>query len=123
MLYFATQNSLSYNVNDKVLYLGYKDSNDSINVVRILENQGLFWGDEDKEDVENFNTIEHILIGQVDYREERMVYIVDSDLKFNLDNVAGTFVPIKGDWLDMKCTVQKNEKRPVDINTKQVRNT
>ncbi|XP_032528460.2 probable RNA helicase armi [Danaus plexippus] len=120
MLYFATQNSLSYNVNDKVLYLGYKDSNDSINVVRILENQGLFWGDENEEDVENFNTIEHILIGQVDYREERMVYIVDSDLKFNLDNVAGTFIPIKGDWLEMKCTVQQNEKRPVDINTKQV---
>ncbi|KAI5644922.1 AAA domain-containing protein [Phthorimaea operculella] len=97
-LFFDTTScSLKFYLNDKVLYLGYKDSNDSVIVV-----------------------IEHVIIGEVDCRQERNVIIKDSDLKFTLDDVEGTFIPMKGDWLEMKCTVQFDENKPSDISASQV---
>ncbi|CAH2050627.1 unnamed protein product, partial [Iphiclides podalirius] len=107
-------------VNDQVLYLGYKDSNDSIIVVRILENKGLFWGTENDVEENKFQVIEHIMLGEVDFRVERNIYIKESDLKFNLDDVEGTFIPVTGDWLELKCKMQLDEKNPSDISIKQV---
>ncbi|XP_039754327.1 probable RNA helicase armi [Pararge aegeria] len=113
--------TVEVNVNDKVLYLGYKDANNAIVVVRILQNEGLFWGDDDTESEEKiFNVIEHVLVGQVEYRQDRLVFIKESDLKFNLDGVTGTFVPIKGDWIEMKCSVQQDVNKPSDMSTNQV---
>ncbi|CAH2102325.1 unnamed protein product [Euphydryas editha] len=112
--------SLKLNINDKIVYLGYKDCNDRLVVVRILENQGLFWGDEENIEEDHFNVIEHVLIGQVDRRQDRFVYMSQSDIKFNLDNVEGTFVPIKGDWLEMKCSLQDNCNESTIISTIQV---
>ncbi|XP_023946786.2 probable RNA helicase armi [Bicyclus anynana] len=122
MIYFETIGSnINVDVNDKVLYLCYKDINDSMVVVRILENQGLFWGDDTEESEEKgFSVIEHILVGQVDYRQDRAVYMTEGDLKFNLDDVEGTFVPIKGDYIEMKCSVQKDENHPTSMSTNQV---
>ncbi|CAK1602239.1 unnamed protein product, partial [Parnassius mnemosyne] len=121
MLYFdTTVCSHNLHINDQVLYLGYKDLNESIIVVRILENKGLFWGENGDSEENKFRVIEHILIGEVDNREDRYVFIKESDLKFNLDNVEGTFVPVKGDWLELKCTVQLDEDKQSDISMQQV---
>ncbi|XP_072941248.1 probable RNA helicase armi [Epargyreus clarus] len=121
MLYFdLSACSLNLSENDKVLYLGYKDANESIIVVRILQNLGVSWGFEEDTEENKFEVIEHVLIGEVNERENRFVYIKDSDLKFNLDNVEGTFVPVKGDWLEMKCKIKQDENKLSDISTKQV---
>lgn len=121
VLYFdLSACSINVQLNDKVLYLGYKDGNDSIIVARILENQGIFWGDEEERDENSFQVITHVIIGEVDYRQDRNVYIKDSDLKFNLDNIEGNFIPIKGDWLELKCTVQYDEDKPANISAAQV---
>ncbi|XP_049875314.1 probable RNA helicase armi [Pectinophora gossypiella] len=112
--------SIPVSLNDKVLYLSYNDANGSVKVVRLLQNLGVSWGSEDQMNEDKFKIIEHVIIGEVDCRQERFVCIKDSDLKFSLDNVKGTFVPIKGDWLEMKCTVQYDENKPSDISTSQV---
>ncbi|XP_014367038.2 probable RNA helicase armi [Papilio machaon] len=121
MFYFDTSNCSCYcNVNDQVLYLGYKDANGSIVVVRILENKGLFWGEEGEIEENSFQVTEHILVAEVDRRENRDVYLKESDVKFNLDDVKGTFVPINGDWLEITCTIQMNDTKPFDISMKQI---
>ncbi|XP_059050949.1 probable RNA helicase armi isoform X2 [Achroia grisella] len=121
MIYFELPNStLKLNINDKVLYLGYKNSDDGIVVVRILEHMGICWTDDNEVEENSFNVIEHILVGEVDYRQDRFVYIKDNDIKFSLDTVEGTMIPIKGDWLEIKCTVQWDENKPSDISAAQV---
>lgn len=121
MLYFDTSNSSCYcNVNDQVLYLAHKDGNDSIVVVRILENRGSFWGEEGDLEEISFQVTEHILVAEVARRENRNVYLKESDVKFNLDDVKGTFVPINGDWLELTCSIQMDESKPFDITMKQV---
>ncbi|CAG9796479.1 unnamed protein product [Diatraea saccharalis] len=121
MLYFdISACSVNININDKVLYLAYCDSNERIVVVRILENQGISWGDEEHVEQDNFDVIQHIIIGEVVQRQERFVYIKDSDLKFSLDDVYSTFVPIEGDWLELNCKVQWDENKPSDISSAQV---
>ncbi|XP_050346309.1 probable RNA helicase armi [Nymphalis io] len=120
-VYYDISNcSLKLNVNDKVLYLGYKDSNDSVFIVRILGNLGLAWGDAEEAEENKFRVVEHVLIGQVARRQDRFIYISESDLKFNLDDVEGTFVPIEGDWLEIICSVQEDSIRPFNISTDQV---
>ncbi|XP_050666667.1 probable RNA helicase armi [Leptidea sinapis] len=122
-LYFdITSCSINLNVNDKILYLCYENTNGSVKVVRILENQGICWDGEDLSDEQCFNVIEHIIIGQVEYRQDRNVFISDSDLKFSLDDVKGVFIPIQGDWLEMKCTIQQKTDELTDVSTKQVVN-
>lgn len=119
--YDLTGCQLNFNVNDIIVYLGYRNTNDTIIVVRILENQGPFWGDEEiKTEEKNFDIIEHVLIGQVASRHERFVYMAENDLKFCLDDVEGSFIPIRGDWLELKCSVQQDSKKLSDISTVQV---
>ncbi|XP_068626233.1 probable RNA helicase armi [Battus philenor] len=121
MFYFDLSTSTcNCNVNDLVLYLGYKNTNDTVVVVRILENRGMFWGEEDSREEKNFQIIDHVLIGEVSHREDRHIYIKESDIKFNLDDVEGTFIPIKGDWLELNCEVQMYENKPSDISMNQV---
>ncbi|XP_028158761.1 probable RNA helicase armi [Ostrinia furnacalis] len=121
MLYYDLSSTLiTVRVNDKVLYLAYTDKNERNVVVRLLENQGLSWADDECTEQDSFKVINHVIIGEVDYRQERLVYIKDSDLKFNLDNVEGIFVPVKGDWLEMSCRIQFDEKKPCDIGSAQV---
>ncbi|XP_047041794.1 probable RNA helicase armi [Helicoverpa zea] len=122
MLYFdITACSVNLNLNDKVLYLCYKKSKDSLVVVRILENQGEHWGDFDLEVDENgYKVIEHVIIGEVQTRQDRYVIIKESDLKFSLDDVVATFVPIQGDMLEMMCKVQYDEDNPMDISSNMV---
>ncbi|KAJ8736291.1 hypothetical protein PYW08_006947 [Mythimna loreyi] len=107
--------SIKLQLNDKVEYLCYKDSKGSLVVVRILQNQGEHWGDFEVDVQESsYNVIEHVIIGEVEYREGRMVIIKESDLKFNLDNVVATFVPIQGDLLELLCKVKYDEDNPMD---------
>ncbi|PZC78433.1 hypothetical protein B5X24_HaOG202177 [Helicoverpa armigera] len=122
MLYFdITACSVNLNLNDKVLYLCYKKSKDSLVVVRILENQGEHWGDFDLEVDENgYRVIEHVIIGEVQTRQDRYVIIKESDLKFSLDDVIATFVPIQGDLLELMCKVQYDEDNPMDISSNMV---
>lgn len=108
------------NINDKILYLGYKNSNEKLVVVRILQNEGISWEDEDGSEEQRFDVINHIIVGLVDHRDNRYVYIQGGDLKFNLDDVQGSFIPIEGDWLEMQCAVQKNDDKLTDINMTQV---
>ncbi|KAI8438711.1 hypothetical protein MSG28_011124 [Choristoneura fumiferana] len=115
-----TAYSISCQVNDKVLYLCYKDDNDSIIVVRVLENQGIFWGDSMDTEENQFQVIEHVIIGEVDFRQERLVYMKDSDLKFDLDDVEAGFIPMKGDWLELRCSIQWRDDKPADISAAQV---
>ncbi|XP_037867032.1 probable RNA helicase armi [Bombyx mori] len=123
-LYFDAQScTLDLKFNDQVLYLGYKNQNDSTVVVRILKNLGAFWDsgrdiEESEETV--YGIIEHVVIGEVDERKNRYVYIKDSDIKFSLDDVASNLVPVSGDWLELKCSVQWNEEKPTDISPSQV---
>ncbi|XP_041975066.1 probable RNA helicase armi [Aricia agestis] len=120
-IYYDTSNcSLKLNVDDNIIYLGYKDPNERTVVVRIIENKGYHWGDDFQEEEQKFDVIEHILVGQVKFRQERFVFINESDLKFNLDDVEGTFVPIQGDWIEIKSIVQKNNNKPSDISANQV---
>lgn len=114
--------SIKVLLNDKVLYLCYKDTSDSIVVVRILENQGIYWGDEEIVEENAFSVIEHTVVGEVESRQDRFVFMKGSDMKFSLDDVEGTFVPIKGDWLELKCSVQFDENKPSDISAVQVIN-
>lgn len=122
MLYCSTTScSIRLNINDKVVYLCYKDSNDSITVVRILTNNGEHWGDFEPDVEESgYKAIEHVIIGEVDFRDKRMVIMKDSDLKFSLDNVAATFIPVKGDFLQLKCIVQFDEDQPMDMSSNRV---
>ncbi|XP_061709089.1 probable RNA helicase armi [Cydia pomonella] len=120
-LYFdITLSPLTFSVNDKILYLGYQDDNETIKVVRVLENYGPFWGDSMDMEEDKFKVIEHVIIGEVGYREERLVFLKDNDLKFSLDEVEATFIPMKGDWLELICTVQYQDDKPADISAAQV---
>lgn len=123
-LYFDTSLSpLSLNLNDNISYLCYKDKNDSVIIVRVLKNHGPSWSDENYEvnsEETQYKVLIHVIIGEVECREKRFVYIKDTDLKFCLDEVEGTFVPIKGDWLELKCEVQWDHNRPTDITATQV---
>lgn len=123
MILFDTSScSLNLEVMDKVLYLCYKNENDAITIVRILENQGIFWGDEEEAVSESsHNVIEHVFVGEVDDRDERAVFIKNSNLKFDLDQVTGTFIPIPGDWLELLCKVKFDDDKPTDINFDMVR--
>lgn len=114
--------TLSLNLNDKVTYLGYKNEIDQTIITRILENHGMVWETWEDEKVEesNFNIIDHIIVAEVDYRKERFVYLKDNDLKFSLDDVEGPIVPIPGDWLELKCSVQLDEDKPYNITGSQV---
>lgn len=122
MLYCSiTACSIKLNINDKVVYLCYKDSNESIIVVRILTNVGEHWGDfEPDVDESGYKVIEHVIIGEVEFRDKRMVIMKNSDLKINLDNVTATFIPVKGDFLQMKCMVQFDEDHPMDMSSNRV---
>lgn len=120
LFYELSSSSINVQVNDKVLYLAYTDANEKVIVVRLLENQGICWGEEETPEENSFQVINHVIIGEVDYRHERFVYIKDNDLKFSLDEVEATFVPIKGDWLELKCKVQWDENKPYDISSAQV---
>lgn len=120
-LYFdMSASSISCQVNDKVLYLCYKDNNDSVIVVRLLENQGIFWGDTMDTEENQFQVIEHVIIGEVDFRQERLVFMKDSDLKFDLDDVEAEFIPMKGDWLELRCSMQWRDDKPAVISAAQV---
>ncbi|CAK1540160.1 unnamed protein product [Leptosia nina] len=119
--YYDTTSCLhNLNINDKILYLAYTDNNDKLRVVRILENQGQCWGDEEWLDEKSFNVVHHLFVGQVEYRKERYVHIKGGDLKFSLDDVEGSFIPIEGDWLEMKCTVQQNHEKLMDITMNEI---
>lgn len=124
LFYFdALSCSINVRLNDKVLYLGYKDSNDSIVIARILENQGTYWGNENvEEDIEEnkYKVIEHVIVGEVEYRKDRYVYMKDKGFKFCLNEVEATIVPIKGDWLELNCKIQWDEEKPSDISAAQV---
>lgn len=117
MLYYdTTACSITLRLNDKILYLCYKDSEGSLVVVRILSNQGEHWGDFDIDVQENgYKVIEHVFIGEVEFREDRVVIIKESDLKFSLDNVVASFVPVQGDLLELMCKVKYDEDNPMDI--------
>lgn len=122
-LYFDISScKLSLSLNDKVTYLGYKNEIDRIVITRILENHGMVWESWEDEKVEesNFKIINHIIVAEVDYRMERLVHLKDNDLKFSLDDVEGTMVPIAGDWLELKCSVQLDEDKPYNISGSQV---
>lgn len=120
-IYFDTTNyNYVFNENDKVLYLGYKNSDEKLNVVRILQNQGMCWENEENFEEQKFDVIHHIIVGQVEYRQDRFVYIQGGELKFNLDNVKGSYIPIEGDWLELQCTVQRINETVTDINMTQV---
>lgn len=121
MLFFdSTFCSITLSLNDKVLYLGYIDKNDSIVVVRILENLGLAWSEKEEVHESSYKVIEHVIVGEVLSREDRFVLMKDGDLKFSLDDVEATFVPVKGDWLELKCAMQFDEENPTDISAAQV---
>lgn len=117
-----TSCTLSLNLNDKVTYLGYKNEIDRTIITRILENHGMVWETWDDEKVEesSFKIIDHVIVAEVDYRKERFVYLKGNDLKFSLDDVEGTMVPIAGDWLELKCSVQLDEDKPYNITGSQV---
>lgn len=121
MLYYdLSSNSINVQVNDKVLYLAYTDANEKIVVSRILENQGISWGNDETFEENSFEVINHIIIGEVESRQGRLVFMKDNDLKFSLDDIEATFVPIKGDWLELNCKVQRDESKPYDISAAQV---
>lgn len=108
--YFDTSTcSHKLRFNDKVLYLGYYKQDDKVAIVKILQNEGNFWGDEDLQEEVLFKQTDHILIGQVASRQGRIVYMANGDIKFNLDDVEGIFVPIEGDMLEMSCKVLSND--------------
>lgn len=114
--YDTTACSLNLQLNDKIVYLCYKDSKDSLVIVRILQNQGEHWGDFEVDVQEtSYGVVEHVFIGEVEFRDDRWVIIKESDLKFSLDNVVGTFVPIQGDLLELICKVKYDEDNPMDI--------
>lgn len=97
------------------MYLGYYKEDNQIHVVKILHNEGNFWGDEDAANEEiAFEQSEHTLIGQVARREGRVVYMSHGDVKFNLDNVDGPMVPIEGDVLEIRCKVLANEENEIE---------
>ncbi|XP_011567013.3 probable RNA helicase armi [Plutella xylostella] len=102
---------------DRVSYMCYKEE-DTFKVVRLLENHGPAWGDIVETQEDKYQIIEHTIIGEVENRQNRLVYM--KDLTFNLDDVEAAFVPVKGDWLELKCSVQFDESKPSDISTKQV---
>lgn len=105
---------------DRVSYMCYKEE-DTFKVVRLLENHGPAWGDIVETQEDKYQIIEHTIIGEVENRQNRLVYM--KDLTFNLDDVEAAFVPVKGDWLELKCSVQFDESKPSDISTKQVKFT
>ncbi|XP_045527649.1 probable RNA helicase armi [Pieris brassicae] len=120
-IYYDTSScSFNLNVHDKIIYLGYTNSNEELVIVRILQNEGIAWENDDDSEEQRFNVINHIIVGIVDCREDRFVYIQGGDLKFNLDSVQGSFIPIAGDWLEMLCSIQKNDEKLTDINMTQV---
>lgn len=122
MIFFdITDCSLNLHLSDKVSYLCYKDENESIVIVRILENYGIFWGDgEEAIDEDSYDIIDHVFVGEVEFRQDRTVFIKDSNVNFSLDKVTATFIPIQGDWLEILCKVKFDNEKPMDITFDQV---
>lgn len=109
-----------YNVNDQVMFLAYKDQQeDNIKVVRILQHNGPAWGDVDA-DVKHFDIIDHSIVVQVIDRVGRDVILKDTDLKFNLNEVEITFIPVKGDWLELACSVQWDDENGTGVTPEKV---
>ncbi|XP_075974584.1 putative RNA helicase armi isoform X1 [Anticarsia gemmatalis] len=122
MLFFDKSScKIKLQIKDKVLYVCRKDESDAMVVVRIIENQGIYWGDpEDAVEENTFKVIEHVFVGQVEYRQDRAVVIKNSNLEFDLDKVTATFIPIEGDWLEILCKVQFNDDNPMNISLDEV---
>lgn len=122
MFYFNMEGcSIHVAQNDKVVYLCYKEADESIVVVRILQNLGEHWGDFEVDvDERGFPVREHVIVGEVEYRQDRMVIIKESDLSFSLDKVVATFVPVQGDLLELMCKVKYDEDNPTDVSSNQV---
>lgn len=95
----------TFNVGDKVDYIAYNDKNDTVKVLKIVHNRGAVWGDDSGEE-KILNIIEHVVIGEVASRNDRVVQIRDAALKFHLDEVETTLIPMPGDWLELSCTVK-----------------
>lgn len=119
-MFFFDMSACSVNIHvmDKVTYLCYKDENESLVVVRILENHGAFWGNEDEAvDESSYDVVDHVFVGEVELRQDRTVFVKNgnSNVKFDLDNVTATFVPIPGDWLELLCKVKFDIEKPMDI--------
>lgn len=122
-LYFDISScQLSLNLNDKVTYLGFKNETDNIVITRIIQNHGIVWESWADDNVEeaSFKIIDHVIVAEVESREKRLVYLKENDLKFSLDDVEGTMVPIAGDWLELNCSVQLDDDKPYNITGSQV---
>lgn len=82
----------------------------------------MVWESHEDQKVEetNFSIINHVIVAEVDHRVERLVYLKNNDLKFSLNDVEGTMVPIAGDWLELTCLVQSDDDKPCNITGSQV---
>lgn len=108
-----------FSINDKITYVAYKDKDQAIKVLRILQNIGNTWGDPD-DTVRHYSIINHVVVGEVGMREDRFVYIKDTNLKYSLDEVETNIAPMPGDWLEINCTVQWDANTVKEVTANQV---
>lgn len=115
MLYLELNDSFSsIKLNDTIRYIGYKNDNDMIKVVRIVQNLGPMW-DETIENEIHYDVIEHVIVCEVISRDKRIVSFKDTDLKLDLDQVQSNFIPVTGDWVELVCNMQWSDDIPTDI--------
>ncbi|KAH9637685.1 hypothetical protein HF086_009353 [Spodoptera exigua] len=121
MFYFNTEGcSIHLQLNDKVVYLCYKDAEESIVVVRILQNQGEHWGDFEVDvDERGFPVIEHVIVGEVEYRKDRLVYVeaIESNQCSCSWRVLKMEITDKAKVVQEHSEVEDIEKRSMEIET------
>lgn len=102
-------------VGDTVHYLAYKkDKDNDQKICKIIYLQEGSWDNTDavpQSNIVKVNVLTRSIIGKVFRREGRKVFIDPNDICIDLDKISSEFIPIVGDWLQLKTLVEVNEDK------------
>ncbi|KAH0548424.1 probable RNA helicase armi [Cotesia glomerata] len=97
----------------KVHYLAYQTSQDDIKVRKIISIVSDFWDVNDDGDLISNNDknqiIRKTIVCKVMKRDGRKVHLEPINTIINLDKADATFVPYRGDWVQVESLVELNE--------------
>ncbi|XP_047346297.1 probable RNA helicase armi isoform X2 [Vespa velutina] len=102
-------------VGDMVYYFAYKKNEDNdqkiYKIISIIEES---WDDTvivPQTNIVKVDILTKTIIGKVISRKGRKVFIDPNDICIDLDKINSEFIPIVGDWLQLECLVEFDEKK------------
>ncbi|XP_008556332.1 probable RNA helicase armi [Microplitis demolitor] len=97
----------------KVHYLAYQVSEDDIKVRKIISIINDYWDvnndDSDVNKIEKNQMIRKSIVCKVMKRDGRKVHLEPINTIIDLDKINSTFVPYRGDWVQVESLVELNE--------------